>query len=246
MPSLPDIRVDRTAARPTRPRDRPVGFDLRCPGCGYNLRGLIERRCPECGRAFTIRRALIEQYGALDLAFWSMYRRALLAPSTFWSRDGARLGQRLPWIFAMQCSLLSAVIGASVAVLLLVPVTGWGWSAVLTMWGVFFVFAAAVAVGMTELAAVAAVAAGAALLLFGRSNRMAYSRAAAALWLPAWMIYLAVWFVDQFGVLFFYRLASSNQMRSYAMLTAGCALTLLTLCYGVLASARASHTENYD
>ncbi|UCG15098.1 MAG: hypothetical protein JSV19_07345 [Phycisphaerales bacterium] len=24
-----------------------------CPGCGYNLRGLSEQRCPECGRAFT-------------------------------------------------------------------------------------------------------------------------------------------------------------------------------------------------
>jgi hypothetical protein len=24
---------------------------LRCPGCGYNLAGLPEHRCPECGRA---------------------------------------------------------------------------------------------------------------------------------------------------------------------------------------------------
>ncbi len=24
-----------------------------CPGCGYNLYGLTEQRCPECGRAFT-------------------------------------------------------------------------------------------------------------------------------------------------------------------------------------------------
>lgn len=24
-----------------------------CPACGYDLRGLSERRCPECGRAFT-------------------------------------------------------------------------------------------------------------------------------------------------------------------------------------------------
>lgn len=25
----------------------------RCPGCGYDIRGLPERRCPECGRPFT-------------------------------------------------------------------------------------------------------------------------------------------------------------------------------------------------
>jgi hypothetical protein len=24
-----------------------------CPECGYNLRGLSEQRCPECGRPFT-------------------------------------------------------------------------------------------------------------------------------------------------------------------------------------------------
>jgi hypothetical protein len=24
-----------------------------CPACGYNLKGIRERRCPECGRAFS-------------------------------------------------------------------------------------------------------------------------------------------------------------------------------------------------
>jgi hypothetical protein len=24
-----------------------------CPECGYDLRGLSQQRCPECGRAFT-------------------------------------------------------------------------------------------------------------------------------------------------------------------------------------------------
>lgn len=28
---------------------------LPCPACGYDLRGLVERRCPECGRPFTPR-----------------------------------------------------------------------------------------------------------------------------------------------------------------------------------------------
>jgi hypothetical protein len=31
-------------------RKRTAGH---CPGCGYNLRGLSEQRCPECGRPFT-------------------------------------------------------------------------------------------------------------------------------------------------------------------------------------------------
>lgn len=30
----------------------PAGQDIFCPGCGYNVRGLPENRCPECGRAF--------------------------------------------------------------------------------------------------------------------------------------------------------------------------------------------------
>jgi amino acid transporter len=32
------------------PEDAPVGM---CPGCGYNLYGLRDQRCPECGRPFT-------------------------------------------------------------------------------------------------------------------------------------------------------------------------------------------------
>ncbi len=31
----------------------------RCPTCDYNLTGLTARRCPECGRAFTMREACV-------------------------------------------------------------------------------------------------------------------------------------------------------------------------------------------
>jgi len=31
----------------------PIDMKGACPGCGYNLYGLTEQRCPECGRAFT-------------------------------------------------------------------------------------------------------------------------------------------------------------------------------------------------
>jgi hypothetical protein len=40
---------------PTQISDPPVDgtVELACPLCGYNLRGLTEPRCPECGFAFT-------------------------------------------------------------------------------------------------------------------------------------------------------------------------------------------------
>jgi predicted MFS family arabinose efflux permease len=31
-----------------------MGIDMACPNCGYNLTGLREARCPECGSQFTL------------------------------------------------------------------------------------------------------------------------------------------------------------------------------------------------
>lgn len=31
-------------------REYLANLDVQCPGCGYNLRGLIDAQCPECGR----------------------------------------------------------------------------------------------------------------------------------------------------------------------------------------------------
>ena len=36
----------------TEPVGEPISDDLPCPNCGYNLRALTTRRCPECGEAF--------------------------------------------------------------------------------------------------------------------------------------------------------------------------------------------------
>ena len=37
---------------PDHPAAPPADAGLRCPRCGYNLTGLAEDRCPECGEAF--------------------------------------------------------------------------------------------------------------------------------------------------------------------------------------------------
>lgn len=34
--------------------------DVACPSCGYNLRGLREARCPECGEAIALQVGLVE------------------------------------------------------------------------------------------------------------------------------------------------------------------------------------------
>ncbi len=48
------------AIRMNRPRPEPEY--PRCAGCGYNLTGLIEPRCPECGRGFTTADAPLDNY----------------------------------------------------------------------------------------------------------------------------------------------------------------------------------------
>src|SRR5689334_1067676 len=39
-------------SNPSEARPTHDGDDLACPMCGYNLRGLVDPRCPECGRPF--------------------------------------------------------------------------------------------------------------------------------------------------------------------------------------------------
>ena len=42
--------------------------DVACPGCGYNLGGLREPRCPECGEAIVLRVGLVEPRKAAGIA----------------------------------------------------------------------------------------------------------------------------------------------------------------------------------
>lgn len=49
-------------------RLRRLGADaIPCPACGYNLTGLREARCPECGSQFTLEQLLASQRRDADL-----------------------------------------------------------------------------------------------------------------------------------------------------------------------------------
>ncbi|HZZ44781.1 MAG TPA: hypothetical protein VFE58_17725 [Tepidisphaeraceae bacterium] len=86
---------------PTATADLPpdwstISHDLVCPLCTYNLRGLIDPRCPECGYTFTwsalqeaCRAAhpyLFEHYPHRTLWSFTRTTRAGFRPSSFWSR----------------------------------------------------------------------------------------------------------------------------------------------------------------
>lgn len=59
-----------SAAQPESKQPTAIDIDLPCPHCDYNLRGLIEDRCPECGEPFD-RQQLIkwETEWGVDLLF---------------------------------------------------------------------------------------------------------------------------------------------------------------------------------
>jgi hypothetical protein len=92
--------IDEKTAGPADPHAEvpdwdAVGHDLACPLCDYNLRGLQEPRCPECGHRFAWRDLtdprrrkhpwLFEHHP--DRNLWSFWKTARggLRPLRFWS-----------------------------------------------------------------------------------------------------------------------------------------------------------------
>jgi hypothetical protein len=53
---------------------------IRCETCGYNLHGLVEPRCPECGVHFD-RDALVNEFRVPGMRAWQYIRVLLIAPA---------------------------------------------------------------------------------------------------------------------------------------------------------------------
>jgi len=88
--------------RPTA-RDGPLQRDTYCEKCGYNLRGLTQRVCPECGAEFKATAYSASQLpwkqreaiGFLD-AYWRTVKLVLFHPRRFGTEvwDGGRIHMR--------------------------------------------------------------------------------------------------------------------------------------------------------
>ena len=112
---------------PAPPDWATLGRELACPLCGYNLRGLAEPRCPECGFAFGWAELLDENRDRHPWLFEHARRRrgrAFVAtyfrtcrPRWFWREvtpaNPVHVG-RLVVYWAITCLLLAAAAVASV------------------------------------------------------------------------------------------------------------------------------------
>src|SRR5881227_4299944 len=52
IPPPPPVAAAAAAPEARAPDWETMTREVVCPLCGYNLRGLVEPRCPECGYAF--------------------------------------------------------------------------------------------------------------------------------------------------------------------------------------------------
>lgn len=117
---IPNSSGDSAARCPSLPSESSIA----CPKCGYDLRGLPETRCPECGRSFTA-----DEIWAAQRRVWPRIRRALAKPPPTWTIVVmlALTVQHLVVSSApgnyLACFDLAALIVVPVAVLLLFLVT---------------------------------------------------------------------------------------------------------------------------
>ncbi|HEY3245428.1 MAG TPA: hypothetical protein VGM03_18965, partial [Phycisphaerae bacterium] len=87
--------------------------DAHCPSCGYNLRGLITRRCPECGfhydlpavRMLAISDAVRQSDAAANMLTWSLIASALALPAIL-VRFGLGFGVSLALMIAASAVVL--------------------------------------------------------------------------------------------------------------------------------------------
>lgn len=111
-----------------------VDLELKCSGCGYDLRGLPEARCPECGLSFD--RDFGGDWNKQELrwffedrpALWSFVGTALMVwwPGGFWRRVGERRPVRRRRVVAF--SIISLVVPMVLGVLM------WGVGSMVDEW----------------------------------------------------------------------------------------------------------------
>lgn len=69
-------------------------FDIACPQCEYNLRGLTERRCPECGNAFEPHAVLMaHRDNQPPLPIGWVVRTMYCHPLEFWQMEQVKLSR---------------------------------------------------------------------------------------------------------------------------------------------------------
>jgi hypothetical protein len=89
--------TENTTAPDSPPDWSAIGRDILCPLCDYNLRGLVEPRCPECGHQFNWKQMLdaeAQRHPYLfehqpQRNFWSFFqtlRASLFQPGRFWTK----------------------------------------------------------------------------------------------------------------------------------------------------------------
>ncbi len=126
-PPTPDLPRVTFWPRPGA-RDGPIQRDVYCEKCGYNLRGLKEPVCPECGATFNARAFAASQLpwkqreviGFLD-AYWRTVKLVLVHPRRFGNEvwDGGRISAReagaFRWITILHAQLPLMALWLSLA-----------------------------------------------------------------------------------------------------------------------------------
>ncbi|HEX4795336.1 MAG TPA: hypothetical protein VH370_16185 [Humisphaera sp.] len=124
------MRTDPVNPEPVLPPPLPglpdwnaIGAEILCPLCGYNLRGLVEPRCPECGYQFVWTELLAAQ--TLDhpylfehgrrrrwQTFWKTLREGLF-PGTFWQELKPAQPVRVRWLWIYFAIVMFVPLGAA-------------------------------------------------------------------------------------------------------------------------------------
>lgn len=123
-----------TTSPATLPESTLTDSGLRCPECEYNLTGLTEPRCPECGTRFSWEAVRAAAEGRPHIAF-ERARRWRKVPAFFVTWVTVLFA---PWIFARQAvARVSVLHGLAFGVVCFGPVTAcyvWAWSGFEIYW----------------------------------------------------------------------------------------------------------------